>query len=109
MLSTLRAQLHFVRAIQQVDTSGVEPLYAIRDETRAGRAEASIGLGTEAILDALAGEEAAGRCGRPRRRRDVSEGGKGAGGGWDVLGQAKERAGKYFVVRSGKPGVEGGE
>lgn len=108
MLSTLHAQLHFVRAIQQVDTQGIKPLYAIRDETRAGLAEASIGLGTGAIREALAGEEAAGRCQRPRRRRSNEE--KGAGeAGWDVLGQAQEKVGRYFVVRSGKTGVEGGE
>jgi Asp-tRNA(Asn)/Glu-tRNA(Gln) amidotransferase C subunit len=34
MLSTLRSQVHFVKEIQKVDTSGVEPLVAIRDETR---------------------------------------------------------------------------
>lgn len=107
MLSTLHAQLHFVRAIQQVDTSGVKPLYAIRDETRAGLGEASIGLGTGAIREALAGEEAAGRCRRPRKRREEGKGVDEAG--WDVLGQAKERVGRYFVVRSGKTGVEGGE
>lgn len=107
MLSTLHAQLHFVRAIQQVDTAGVKPLYAIRDETRAGLAEASVGLETRAIREALAGEEAAGRCRRPRRRRNEEKGADEAG--WDVLGQAKERVGRYFVVRSGKPGAEGGE
>lgn len=34
MLATLRAQVHFVKEIQKVDTSGVEPLVSIRDETR---------------------------------------------------------------------------
>ena len=34
MLSTLRAQVHFVKEIQKVDTTGVEPLVSIRDETR---------------------------------------------------------------------------
>ncbi|KEF57704.1 uncharacterized protein A1O9_05622 [Exophiala aquamarina CBS 119918] len=34
MLSTLRAQVHFVKEIQKVDTTGVQPLVSIRDETR---------------------------------------------------------------------------
>ncbi|KAK1830803.1 hypothetical protein QBC39DRAFT_372603 [Podospora conica] len=106
MLSTLHAQLHFVRAIQQVDTAGIAPLYAIRDETRAGLAEASIGLGTPAIRDALAGEEATGRCRRPRRRRGAGDDVPEREAGWDVLGQAQERAGRYFVVRERKAGGE---
>lgn len=38
MLATLGTQLHFVRDIQSVDTTGVEPLSAIRDETAASLA-----------------------------------------------------------------------
>ncbi|RYC53837.1 hypothetical protein CHU98_g12375, partial [Xylaria longipes] len=44
MLSTLSSQLHFVRAIQGVDTAGVSPLRVIRDETAAGLREQTIGL-----------------------------------------------------------------
>ncbi|ORY64367.1 uncharacterized protein BCR38DRAFT_485526 [Pseudomassariella vexata] len=98
MLSTLRSQLHFVRAIQSVDTTGVEPLRAIRDETAEGRREQTIGLDT--LKDALASEDVVGHARRPRRRR----GGKVDAAeveGWDVLGGAEMTAGRYFVVRSG--------
>ncbi|KAL2261003.1 hypothetical protein VTK26DRAFT_4816 [Humicola hyalothermophila] len=138
MLSTLRSQLHFVRHIQQVDTSNVPPLASIRDETAAGLAEATIGV--ETLRAALAEEEVVGKCRRPRRRRGArSTSGSGVGDSgnrgvvgsssfvgeangeegknktriegeeeWDVLGCATEKAGRYFVVRSGKAaGTEG--
>ncbi|KAK4120000.1 hypothetical protein N657DRAFT_532767, partial [Parathielavia appendiculata] len=105
MLQTLHAQLHFVRDIQRVDTTGVEPLSSIRDETPEGIREATVALAT--LQHALAEEEVYGRCKRPRRMRS-----KGTGGGavrkveegvedWDVLGCAAETVGRYFVVRSG--------
>jgi hypothetical protein len=110
MLATLRAQLHFVRAIQRVDTRGVAPLQAIRDETAAGLREASITLAT--VRDALAREEVVGRCRRPRRpRREDGGSGEGVVGAeeesWDVLGCAQEKVGRYFVVRSGKGDGDG--
>jgi hypothetical protein len=58
----------------------------------------------ETLRAALAEEEVVGRCARPRRRRDKVGGVKGAGEEWDVLGQAGERVGRYFVVRSGGNG-----
>ncbi|KAI0200648.1 hypothetical protein F4808DRAFT_158467 [Astrocystis sublimbata] len=119
MLSTLSSQLHFVRAIQAVDTSDVIPLSAIRDETRAGEAEQAIGV--EDLQAALDVEEYVGHARRPRRRRDLVVGVDAQGRGeqeqvpnakeketknevedWDVLGGASETAaGRYFVVRSG--------
>ena len=104
-LATLRAQLRFVRAVRAVDTDGVEPLRTIGDETAAGLREAAVTTRTEAVRAALAEEEAHGRWKRPRRRprqqqqqqQKVEE-----EGGWDVLGCAAEKAGRYFVVRSGK-------
>ncbi|KAL1842991.1 hypothetical protein VTJ49DRAFT_3468 [Mycothermus thermophilus] len=119
LLSTLRAQLRFVRAVQQVPgASSVQPLAAIRDETAAGMREAEISLHTAGVKEALEQEEIWGRCRRPRRRRRVvGETGTGtaaeekaAGEEWDVLGMATERVGRYFVVRSGGSGSvkEGG-
>ncbi|KAK3683535.1 hypothetical protein B0T22DRAFT_250491 [Podospora appendiculata] len=101
MLSTLQSQLHFVRDIQAVDTSGVEPLRSIRDETDAGLQEATIGL--EQVREALDSEDVFGHCRRPRRRKHVKVDAKEAED-WDVLGTASQTAGggKYFVVRSGK-------
>jgi Asp-tRNA(Asn)/Glu-tRNA(Gln) amidotransferase C subunit len=100
MLDTLAAQLHFVSKIQQVDTEGVEPLQAIRDETKAAREEQKITL--SALKDAFEHEKPTGRLYKRIRRntkpvdaKDVED--------WDVLGSAERKAGKYFVVDSERP------
>jgi Asp-tRNA(Asn)/Glu-tRNA(Gln) amidotransferase C subunit len=100
MLDTLAAQLHFVGKIQEVDTEGVEPLRAIRDETAAAAEEHTITLAT--LGDALAREELIGthhkrvqRNTAPVNAADVED--------WDVLGSAERKAGKYFVVESERP------
>ncbi|KAK5631277.1 hypothetical protein RRF57_006991 [Xylaria bambusicola] len=123
MLSTLNSQLHFVRAIQDIDTRGVTPLRAIRDETTAGLREQTIGL--EELQEALEAEDIVGHARRPRRRLVRGHMKEGNGGdvygtdgpgsekqsmvneeeNWDVLGGASETAaGRYFVVRSGGTG-----
>ncbi|KAI0900929.1 hypothetical protein F4806DRAFT_174915 [Annulohypoxylon nitens] len=109
MLSTLESQLQFVRAIREVDTTGVEPLRAIRDETAQGMREQTISL--DQLKEALAKEDVVGHARRPRRRRVEKNTGKGrqkvedkTGSSvedWDVLGGASETAGRYFVVRTG--------
>src|ERR1700753_1108709 len=43
MLQILASQLHFVKEIQKVDTTGVEPLRSLRDETPTGEMEAELG------------------------------------------------------------------
>lgn len=99
MLSTLSSQLHFVKDIQKVDTTGVEPLRSLRDETAQGEKEAEIGL--EALKDAFAGEEIRGKHHRRiRRRRDGQT--LRAEEKWDVLGTASKRVGRYFVVEGRK-------
>ncbi|KAI0974789.1 hypothetical protein F4678DRAFT_350907 [Xylaria arbuscula] len=130
MLATLSSQLHFVRAIQGVDTTGVAPLRAIRDETTAGLREQTVGL--EELRHALEAEDIVGHARRPRRRRtprsnapSKEEGGEELPGrvisqgldgpvrvdkriptnegdeDWNALGGASETAGgRYFVVRS---------
>lgn len=104
---TLQSQLHFVRAIQAVDTTGVAPLSAIRDETAAGRREQTVTLNH--LAEVLQSERSVGRARRPRRLRVTAATTKGAESGrvstddepgWDVLGAAKRRAGQYFVVKS---------
>ncbi|KAI1656199.1 hypothetical protein F4813DRAFT_137858 [Daldinia decipiens] len=108
MLSTLTSQLHFVRAVRSVNTTGVEPLRAIRDETALGQREQTIGL--EQLKDALANEDVVGHARRPRRRQQQQQGGNGGADpgveGWDVLAGASETAGRYFVVRTGAGQVE---
>ncbi|RTE83412.1 hypothetical protein BHE90_002082 [Fusarium euwallaceae] len=102
MINTLQNQLQFVRAVQRVDTSGVEPLRAIRDETDAAHGEATIGL---ADLDkALSSEVLVGHYQRARRVRNKVE---SEAEKWDALSTASRTAGRYFVVESGKKDVEG--
>ena len=103
MLKTLRSQLHFVMEIQSVDTTGVKPMSAIREETEEAKAEMTIGLDT--LKGELGYEEIRGRMKRPRRvddgfgliegisRRDV-------GVKWKPLDGAPRTYGKYFVVET---------
>ncbi len=101
MLSTLAAQLHFVKEIQKVDTEGVEPLRSLRDETGQGEKEAELGM--VALRGALEQEVIRGthhqRITRKQGRRDGEEGEK-----WDPLGTAGRKMGRYFVVEGGKEG-----
>lgn len=97
MIETLQSQLQFVRAVQRVDTAGVEPLRAIRDETLEAVRENTITL--EDVKSLLSEEEHVGHYKRPRRTRKKTE---EADEKWDVLGTASRKAGKYFVVDSSK-------
>ena len=99
MISTLQSQLRFVRAVQRVDTSGVEPLRAIRDETEQGFREDAVTLDK---LKGLLGEETrAGYYQRPRRVKKETE---SEAENWDALATASRRAGRFFVVQSKKDG-----
>ncbi|QIW97776.1 hypothetical protein AMS68_003294 [Peltaster fructicola] len=99
MLQTLSSQLQFVNAIQNVDTTDVEPLQSLRDETAEGRKEAEITV--ETLKDALAQEEVVGqyhqRIRRRRHQLPASQYQK-----WDVLGHAERRVGRFFVVQGDK-------
>jgi Asp-tRNA(Asn)/Glu-tRNA(Gln) amidotransferase C subunit len=98
MLKTLSSQLHFVKEIQRADTTGVEPLQSLRDETAEGEQNAELGL--EALKEALAAEDVRGKFHpRIRRRRDRVEVKKDE---WNVLGTAGKKTGRYFVVEGGK-------
>lgn len=99
-MDTLADQLHFVGKIQEVDTTGVTPLRAIRDETKAAEQEHTITLDT--LQEALSKEKVIGtyhkriqRDTTPVDARDVED--------WDVLGSAERKSGKYFVVESERP------
>ncbi|PYI07647.1 DUF726-domain-containing protein [Aspergillus sclerotiicarbonarius CBS 121057] len=65
MLETLESQIHFVKQIQHVDATGVEPLQSIRDETPEAVKENTIGL--EQLREALSKERVVGRNKRIRR------------------------------------------
>ncbi|KAL0258761.1 hypothetical protein SLS55_006264 [Diplodia seriata] len=99
MLKTLRSQLHFVRAIQEVNTEGVPPLRAIRDETRTAEDQTKISL--RSLKEALDQEEVRGKHYKRIERKEGPVDTKGAED-WDVLAHAERKAGKYFVVDSGK-------
>ncbi|KAJ5541024.1 hypothetical protein N7494_006100 [Penicillium frequentans] len=100
MLRTLESQIHFVKEMQCVDTTGVEPLRSIRDETAAATQETAIGL--DQLRDALAKEEVSGRRRRIQRIQGERES-RPDGSTWDgdALGYASKTKGKYFVVETG--------
>ena len=107
MLSTLASQLHFVRQMQSVDTTGVEPLRSLRDETAEGEKEQTLGL--EALKEALDGEEVRGEWHKRVRRRRAgggermeTGGGRSADAEWDPLSTAGKKVGRFFVVEGGK-------
>ena len=91
-----------MRKIQEVDTEGVEPLQSIRDETEEGEKLREIGLRT--LKAEFAKEEVVGKRGRIRTKPGLGkidarhEDEKN----WDVLGQAGEKRGRYFVVHTDK-------
>lgn len=86
--------------MQSVDTIGVNPLCAIRDETNQGILESTVTLETlKAVLDK---EEVVGHYKRPRRTSNPNPNPGPETEGWDVLGTASRRAGKFFVVQSKK-------
>lgn len=97
MITTLQSQLHFVDAVQRVDTTGVEPLRAIRDETEQSVRERTITL--DSLRDVLSKEILVGHYKRPKRVKEtvISE-----AENWDALSTASKKAGKYFVVEAKK-------
>ena len=102
---TLEAQLDFVKAVQSVDTTDVEPLVAIRDETAAAREEAEITVDSlQAVFDR---EEQVGRYKRIVTKSDSKQN-EGAENGaspaekldWDPLSQAASKIGRYIKVNT---------
>ena len=109
MIGDLESQLRFVRAIQEVDTEGVEPLKAIRDETREAEREGEIGV--EELRKDFEREEVVGRRRRIRNKtenkvmtQNAEEEGDAQSGteGWNLLRQAPKRMGRFVVVETRK-------
>ncbi|KAK4690989.1 glutamyl-tRNA(Gln) amidotransferase subunit F, partial [Lecanoromycetidae sp. Uapishka_2] len=103
MIKDLQSQLRFVQAIQSVDTEGVEPLVALRDETEEAEMENEVTV--ESLKEEFAKEEVVGRRGRTRRRRDAPEVERKEEEGLegrDLLGQAGKRVGRWVVVDTAK-------
>ena len=99
MIQTLESQLHFVQAIQSVDTTGIEPLQSIRDETEEAEKENMITL--ETMRPELEKEEVVGHSRRIRRKRDLLVDTK-QNEDWDPLARAPKTLGRYIVVETGK-------
>ena len=99
-INDLKRQLQFVRAIQKVDTTGVEPLVAIRDETEEGRKEREIGMDDPEIKRAFAREKVVGRRGRIVSVRDDEETleKEREKRDWDPLKRANRVVGRYIAV-----------
>lgn len=99
MLRTLESQIHFVQEMQRVDTTGVEPLRSIRDESPAARKEVTIGL--DRLKDAFAKERVSGRRRRVQRVPSVRNG-RPEEAIWNgnALGSASKKKGPYFVVET---------
>ncbi|MCJ1338368.1 hypothetical protein MMC09_003655 [Bachmanniomyces sp. S44760] len=98
MIKTLESQLHFVRAIQDVDTSGVKPLQSIRDETKEAEKENEITL--QSLQFEFDKEESLGRFRRIRRKKNILPATRDAED-WDALAQVPNKAGRYVVVKTG--------
>jgi Asp-tRNA(Asn)/Glu-tRNA(Gln) amidotransferase C subunit len=99
MLRDLASQLHFVKQLQQVDTEGVEPLRAIRDES--DEAEKAAELTVDKLKHAFDGEHVVGHHYRRIRRRKqpaASQVDIDTPSHWQPLEHAQTPQGKYFVV-----------
>ncbi|THZ37892.1 hypothetical protein D6C90_06571 [Aureobasidium pullulans] len=100
MLSSLSSHLHFVNEIRKVHVSGLTPLQSLRDETAAGIEMQEIGM--KDLEEAFKKEEVKGTYyTRIRRDHDRVEEGESVKT-WDVLGAARKKVGRYFVVDGGK-------
>lgn len=98
MLKTLESQIHFVQEIQKIDTNGVEPLVAIRDETTEAIKEQTISL--ETLQPYLDKELKVGPNGTIRRQKPTE---MIRDSGWSPfdMGKGKDtrKKGKFFFVR----------
>ncbi|KAI9658433.1 MAG: hypothetical protein M1829_006788 [Trizodia sp. TS-e1964] len=99
MITTLSAQLHFVRQIQSVNTDGIDPLTSIRDETIESEKENAITF--ESLKGAFAKEETKGKRKRIQKRKDLPIEAK-PDEDWDVLEQSSRSLGRFFVVNCEK-------
>lgn len=99
MLKTLESQIHFVNEVQSIDTSNVNPLRSICDESAEAQEENTIHLSD--LKETLAKERTVGRNRRiePTTSEQSHTPDEGI---WDgnALGSASRTMGKYFVVKS---------
>lgn len=106
MLEDLEDQIHFVKEIQRVDASNVEPLQSILDESPEAVKEKTVGL--QQLKTAMSKERVIGRHKRIQRiEGERNE--RPDGDAWDgnALGYASRTKGKFFVVDTGKGNSNG--
>ena len=96
MIETLQAQLRFVQAVQSVDTDGVPPLAAIRDETQAAIQENTVSL--ETLKDELDKEEQRGFMRRIVRKDAATRPKAVSEDGWDPLEAAPTTRGRFISI-----------
>ena len=105
MLKTLENQIHFVEEVQSIDTTDVEPLVAIRDESADNIKDEMITL--EKLQPYLDQEEKVGNNGTIRRKKPAT---MIKDSGWDPFklgdGEESRRKGKFFFVRKDKTQAE---
>ncbi|OAX84207.1 hypothetical protein ACJ72_01417 [Emergomyces africanus] len=98
MLKTLESQIHFVKEVQSVETTGVTPLRSIRDETEVAHEENTISLKT--LEESLKQERYVGRSRRIQRTRSEKlEHPDGEVWDNDALKPASKTMGRYFVIK----------
>lgn len=101
MLNTLESQIHFVKEVQKIDTTGVEPLVAIRDETTEAIREQTISL--ETLKPYLDKEKKVGGNGTIRRQKPAD---MIRDSGWNPFGMGDgkdtRKKGKFFYVKKQK-------
>ena len=101
MLRNLAAQLHFVQDVQNVNTDGIDPLCAVRDETFKAEAEQEVSVAD--LTEVLDREERVGFGGRIRWKKGMraTDAAKDAAEeDYDALCLAERKAGRYFIVQS---------
>lgn len=99
MLETLASQLYFVQDIQKVDTTGVEPLRALRDESLGAEKANEVTLAS--LKEALDQEEVVGEHYKRIRRKQDQIKVADKPEGWKPLDHAERKVGKFYVVDSG--------
>ena len=98
MIETLQSQLHFVRAVRNVNTTGIKPLYAIRDETEESMQAMRFGL--KDLKEELDKEEIVGFARRIRKKSGTATAQEEET--VDVLKLAPNKIGRYVVVNTKK-------
>ncbi|MCJ1242373.1 hypothetical protein MMC14_010381 [Varicellaria rhodocarpa] len=99
ILKTLASQLHFVQAIQNIDTTGIEPLRSIKDETTQAKMENEINL--DSLKEEFGNEEIVGPSRRIRRKQILPVATSNVEN-WDALFHVPKKVGRYIVVETGK-------